>query len=530
MRCGSMGVMLRIIGAVLLAAVSASAQPWTTGTIGYDGAGNIVSMGSDVYVYDSAGRLIKGTADQQRTGGTNRQEYSYDAFGNRLTRTTVGSDCAGGCPNITVNISTSNAVPNNRISSVVYPGGSTSMASYDTSGNLTGLDGYTYSYDGAGMVAEQSNPSNGIDWQFVYSADDERLATYTGQGSWRFTVRDVDGKVLREVLASQVSGTITWTWDRDHVLREGQLLATLSPSGQEQFHLDHLGTPRLVTDAGGTLKGMHTYYPFGDELNLTQKENPLERLQYTGHERDTALGVTIDYMHARFYSPTAGRFLTADPLTGSPRFPQSWNRYAYVRDNPTRYIDPLGLCQVVAEDGKTYTADDCSTEVTARDPSLENLQAAANIRAVNNLAFDRLRNDPKCNFVCQYLAWGHRTFDPFVSRHLAPPPGVKIGIVFVGDFGSTPISAAANVQNPELANLVDQMYRPTAVVGDTGTADAIRHETLTGELLSQSGHVEKGWNMATALSRLIAAGGLTPAERAIAFELVTDLMRALSGM
>ena len=50
----------------------------------------------------------------------------------------------------------------------------------------------------------------------------------------------------------------------------------------------------------------------------------------------------LDYMHARYCSPGMGRFFSADPVLGDSGLPQSWNRYAYVRNNPMRYVDPHG--------------------------------------------------------------------------------------------------------------------------------------------------------------------------------------------
>ena len=49
-------------------------------------------------------------------------------------------------------------------------------------------------------------------------------------------------------------------------------------------------------------------------------------------------------MHARFFSPHTGRFLSVDPSKRSwdRRQPQSWNRYSYVRGNPLKYRDPDG--------------------------------------------------------------------------------------------------------------------------------------------------------------------------------------------
>jgi RHS repeat-associated protein len=67
-------------------------------------------------------------------------------------------------------------------------------------------------------------------------------------------------------------------------------------------------------------------------------------MKFTGHERDV-LGNdphTLDDMHARYYSPTVGRFLSVDPVLGNPQAPQSWNRYAYVMNNPMNRTDPTG--------------------------------------------------------------------------------------------------------------------------------------------------------------------------------------------
>jgi len=50
-------------------------------------------------------------------------------------------------------------------------------------------------------------------------------------------------------------------------------------------------------------------------------------------------------MHARYYSPTAGRFLSVDPGSYSLFKPQSWNRYGYVRNNPLNTTDPTGRCE-----------------------------------------------------------------------------------------------------------------------------------------------------------------------------------------
>jgi RHS repeat-associated protein len=89
------------------------------------------------------------------------------------------------------------------------------------------------------------------------------------------------------------------------------------------------------------------YYPFGEEATAFNQDT--ERMKFTGHERDLAslagAGDDLDYMHARHCSPVTGRFLSVDPLYSSQsEHPQSWNKNAYVRDNPLNHRDPDGKC------------------------------------------------------------------------------------------------------------------------------------------------------------------------------------------
>lgn len=58
--------------------------------------------------------------------------------------------------------------------------------------------------------------------------------------------------------------------------------------------------------------------------------------QYTGREND---GTGLYYYRARYYHPTLGRFIEEDPIGMAGGL----NVYAYANNNPTSYIDPLGL-------------------------------------------------------------------------------------------------------------------------------------------------------------------------------------------
>jgi RHS repeat-associated protein len=53
------------------------------------------------------------------------------------------------------------------------------------------------------------------------------------------------------------------------------------------------------------------------------------------------------YFGARYYSAPIARFTTVDPaytIQENLVDPQRWNRYAYARNNPLRYVDPDGRC------------------------------------------------------------------------------------------------------------------------------------------------------------------------------------------
>jgi RHS repeat-associated protein len=64
--------------------------------------------------------------------------------------------------------------------------------------------------------------------------------------------------------------------------------------------------------------------------------------KFTQKERDNESG--LDYFLARYYSGAQGRFASVDPGSAGAFLsdPQSWNGYAYARNNPLVYVDPDG--------------------------------------------------------------------------------------------------------------------------------------------------------------------------------------------
>ena len=63
-------------------------------------------------------------------------------------------------------------------------------------------------------------------------------------------------------------------------------------------------------------------------------------IKFTSQELDEES--QLYYFNARYYDATLGSFLTADSIVPDPDNAQAYNRYAYVLNNPIRYIDPTG--------------------------------------------------------------------------------------------------------------------------------------------------------------------------------------------
>ena len=215
------------------------------------------------------------------------------------------------------------------------------------------------------MMRYKKGDDNSQEW-YIYTADDERIGVLDPM-KIRWTIRGLDGQVLREFEGPPFENDNrftdftdeTWKWVEDYVYREGQLVAAERQpelGGRRHFHLDHLGTPRLITNQNGLKFALHDYFAFGVEETNVRQEMELfahdrpDPKKYTSHKRDFTVGTHIetqhylDYMHARYYNPSAGRFLSVDPLLGRMS-PSSWSRYAYVSNNPINYVDPWGLAE-----------------------------------------------------------------------------------------------------------------------------------------------------------------------------------------
>ena len=292
------------------------------------------------YTYDSLNRLKSGT---ETIGGSQswKQTFLYDRFGNRNfdtsnnNTTTIPAGCAVAVCNPTVNQT------NNRLSGY----------GYDTAGNTTtDAQGRSFTYDADNKQTKVMNGSQTVG-EYFYDGDGKRIKkkTYSGGVLTEETifVYDAGGKLVAEY-SNQTSATPQVSYLTN----------------------DHLGSPRITTDANGQVLSRRDFLPFGEELTSAQTAQRNINLHYaqdavrqkfTAYERDTES--ELDFAEARYYNSKHGRFTTTDPIFfDMDRIvdPQQLNIYLYVVNNPLKYIDPTGLDIEINGDERQWAFDEFS--------------------------------------------------------------------------------------------------------------------------------------------------------------------------
>jgi RHS repeat-associated protein len=100
-----------------------------------------------------------------------------------------------------------------------------------------------------------------------------------------------------------------------------------------------LAKDRLESSASRTVLDNNAYAPFGEPYAQTGNGE----ISFTGQNKDT-VWLQYDFL-LRQLDPKQGRWISPDPAglaAVDPASPQSWNRYAYVLNNPLAMVDLLG--------------------------------------------------------------------------------------------------------------------------------------------------------------------------------------------
>ncbi len=106
----------------------------------------------------------------------------------------------------------------------------------------------------------------------------------------------------------------------------------------QYFGADGLGSVRQMYNSSGQVIANHRYDPFGN--TISQSGVGTSNYGFTGEWTD-ATG--LEYLRARYYAPTQGRFVTRDMRLGDANRPASYDAWLYAYANPVNLIDPSGL-------------------------------------------------------------------------------------------------------------------------------------------------------------------------------------------
>src|SRR5438309_7119113 len=204
----------------------------------------------------------------------------------------------------------------------------------DSNGNthtsVTGSNTTTYAWDFENRLTSVTLPGSGGTVTFKYDPFGRRIYKSSSSGT---SVYAYDGDNLVEETNS--SGAVVARYEDTQNIDEP--LAMLRSGATSYFHADGLGSVTSLSSSAGSIANTYTYDSFG---KLTASTGSLVNpFQYTARESDTESG--LYYYRARYYDPTAGRFISEDPNDQGSLYDNP-NLYEYVENNLSNWIDPLG--------------------------------------------------------------------------------------------------------------------------------------------------------------------------------------------
>lgn len=276
----------------------------------YDANGNPTSVnsGQETYGYDELNRLTSAS------GPFGTLSYSYDQVGNRLSEVVNGTG------------TTYTYGPYNKLQSA-----GTTTYGYDNNGNTItktqGSNSWSYSYDYENRL-KQVNLNGQTVLAAAYDGDGRRTETVAGDTTvYHYLAGSWDPAYVKDLS----TGVTT-----DLVFAGGFRVGKVQAGVNYYYHLDLLGSVRLVTQTPNLQTFTAKYLPYGNLYATSGAEN----FQYTGKQLDVSTGLC--YYGYRYLDSQFGRFMTVNPAQPNYMNPQTLNQYIYALDNPNRYTDPTG--------------------------------------------------------------------------------------------------------------------------------------------------------------------------------------------
>jgi RHS repeat-associated protein len=302
----------------------------------YDLIGNVTQRQENTqgltenFYYDNLYRL-----DYSQLNSSTNLDLAYDAMGNITNRTDVNGNATW-------------TYHSTKKHAVATTGSGGASYGYDANGNMTSRAGQTISWSSYNYATGLATATEST--VFYYGPDRQYYKQiYTGPSGTE-TTHYVGG------LLEKVYDGSTTDW-RHQIRAGGKVVAVVSRKSTSTNAVyypleDHQGSGSTLTDASGTNLVRQSYnafglprdgadwdgaVPSGDKTTI----NGISRRGYTGHSMLGDMGLI--HMNGRVQDAITGRFLSPDPTIPHPAHTQSYNRYAYVRNNPLSFIDPSGF-------------------------------------------------------------------------------------------------------------------------------------------------------------------------------------------
>ena len=224
----------------------------------------------------------------------------------------------------------------------------------DSNGNTISYAGVGYSYDEENRLYQAAPQGGGnLLGQYFYDSFGRRVSTIDNLGVQTFYYYD-GWKVVEEQSAPGVTqATYVFGNYVDEVL-------TMDRGGETYYyHQNPLWSPFALTDSNGKGVEGYQYGPYGyqtlvlpgpdgnldfdddDTFLPGAKSSVGNPFLFTGQHYDPETGLL--YYKSRYNSSFFGRFMSRDHLD---YVAGDMNLYAYVGDNPTKFVDPMGTCGV----------------------------------------------------------------------------------------------------------------------------------------------------------------------------------------
>ena len=343
------------------------------------------------WAYDADKRLYRETIDSFDNSVDRTESFVMDLFGNRRERTVN----LASTPTLVDEVFSYHYDVNDRIlderldrgnngsvdKATTYTWSGTQQASKSVVEGTATVSTQVFAYNLQGRLSSVvTTPSSGPQTRVDYEYDSTSIrisATDYSDGDNNGTIEPSERSSVTEYLvdhnnhtgyaqtiiettknaAGQRTKRIAYTFGTDEITQtttEYSSSNVLPVVTSLTFGHDAHGSVRVLFDAAGAVAQAFTYAAYGEliaihnamaqvvgSVNTSGLEaRALTSMLYSGESFDSRIGQ--QYLRARWYQPTLGRFGRLDPYAGNASDPLSWNKYAYTSGDPIRSHDPTG--------------------------------------------------------------------------------------------------------------------------------------------------------------------------------------------